>query len=110
MANVSGQDGGADSFRIIYGFWIVVIGFAAALLALLIAVGLGGWKDAKDVTSVVSAITGVVGSLAGAFFGVHVGQAGKERADVRAQEAEKRLTTLAALAPPDIAERALNIR
>jgi hypothetical protein len=101
---------GPDIMRMRYGFWIVVIGFAVVLLALVLAIKLGEWKDVKDVTTLLSAVTGIVGGLAGAFFGVHVGAAGKEQANAERREAQRQLLNFAASAPPEIAKRALNIQ
>src|SRR5262245_9325584 len=98
-----------DILRIRYGFWIVVIGFVVVMMTLILAVELGGWHDVKDVTTVLSPVAGIVGSLAGAFFGVHVGAQGKERAENERQTAQKQLLNLAAAVQPEIAKRALNL-
>ena len=56
-----------------------------------------GWKP-SDVTALAGLFTGVVGTLVGAFLGVQVGAAGKERAEQLAQRA------LGALPPERAAE------
>jgi uncharacterized membrane protein len=104
MANGTlGQE--LDNKRITYGFCVVVIGFLVVLSAFAIAV----WKDAKDVTTLLSAIIGIVGSLAGTFFGVHVGAAGKEQAESERRDMQRRLINLAASATPDVAKGAMNL-
>ena len=74
---------------------------------------------ANDATSVLSAVTGVVGTIVGAYFGVQVGSQGKEDAERRADErveradraragAERDAKRLAAVAPPEAAIRVLD--
>ena len=55
-------------------------------------------------------MTGIVGGLAGAFFGVQVGAAGKEQDKAERIEAQRQLLKMTALAPHDVAKRALNIQ
>ncbi len=90
-----------------YGFWIIVIGFAVVLAVFIFAAQ--KWSDVKDVTAAVGSITGVVGTLAGAFFGVHAGAAGKEKADAERQKAQEKVERLAAMLPSDQAKHALGI-
>ena len=60
-------------------------------------------------TAAVGSITGVVGTLAGAFFGVHAGAAGKEKADAERQKAQEKVERLAAMLAPEQARHALGI-
>lgn len=56
-----------------------------------------GWK-ASDVTALVGAITTFIGTVVGAFLGVQIGSAGKQKAESIAYKA------LAALAPAEAAK------
>jgi uncharacterized membrane protein len=114
MTNETRHDDPIDTVRSKYGFWIVIIGFGVVLAVFIFSIE--KWTDAKDVTAAVGAVTGVVGTLAGAFFGVHVGAEGKEKADraaaeaqAKADQAQAKVERLAALMPPGDAARALNI-
>jgi ABC-type nickel/cobalt efflux system permease component RcnA len=78
-----------DQLRIKYGFRIVIIGLV--LVAVVFLAAIVKWTTASDVAAAVSSVTGVVGTIIGAFFGVQVGSAGKEKAEAARAEAEKRL-------------------
>jgi hypothetical protein len=97
----------ADQLRIKYGFWVVAIGLVVIVLVFLSAVA--RWATASDVTSVVGSVTGVVGTVVGAFFGVQVDSAGKERAENERNAAEQKAFRLAAAMPPDVATKILNM-
>jgi hypothetical protein len=101
------QDLETDSMRIRYAFWLAVIGLGLAALLVMFLV-LAGWKTASDVAAVVGLFTSVLGTLVGAFFGVQIGSAGKEK-ERRAAEAAERLAqrALAAL-PPEQAQAVLH--
>jgi hypothetical protein len=90
-----------------YGFWIIIAGFLVVLLVFVVAVL--KWPEAKDVTAAVGAVTGTVGTLAGAYFGVHAGAAGKEKVEQQRDAAQAKVEKLAALMDPSIAARALNV-
>jgi hypothetical protein len=99
---------GPDSSRYLYGLVVVLAGFAVVLVVFILSNN--KWSESKDVTAAVGAVTGVVGTLAGAFFGVHVGAAGKDRAEAERDAAQNKVEKLAALMAPDQAARVLNIR
>jgi hypothetical protein len=92
--------------RIRYAFWLAVFGLGVAALLVVFLV-FEGWKTASDVVAVVGLFTSVLGTLVGAFFGLQVGTAGREKDQQAATEAHKnareaeRLAqrALAALAP-----------
>jgi hypothetical protein len=90
-----------------YGFLVIISGFAVVLVVFFIS--LKHWTDVKDVTAAVGAVTGTVGSLAGAFFGVHAGAAGKEKAEQQRDAAQNKVERLAALMEPTQAARAMDI-
>jgi hypothetical protein len=53
-----------------YGFYLVIIGLVVILAVLLIAVR--KYATASDVVTVIGSVTGVIGTIVGAFFGVQV--------------------------------------
>jgi hypothetical protein len=86
----------ADELRARYGRDVVLAGLAVLLLALGVAVW--RWKTAQDVSLVLSALTGTVGTIVGAFFGISAGAAGKEKAEEeRAKAEDKKDAALAAV-------------
>lgn len=96
-----------DELRVKYGFWIVIAGlivvgavFVAAILK---------WPTAADVSTAVGSLTGVVGTIIGAFFGIQVGSAGKEKAEADRAAAENRALTLAAELPPERARKIMSL-
>jgi hypothetical protein len=96
----------AEQMRILYGFWVVVLGFG--LVALVALAAIYKWTTAAEVATVVSSITGVVGTVVGAFFGLQVGSAGKAKAEADRNAAEERALRLAAAVEPAVAMRVLN--
>lgn len=96
-----------DTKKDLYGFWIIIAGFLVVLAVFLISAH--KWPDSKDVTAAVGAVTGTVGSLAGAFFGVRAGSEGKDKADAQRDVAQAKVERLAGLMDPATAARALNI-
>lgn len=67
------------------------MGLGVILLCFVVAV----WKygqAASDVALVLAAVTGTVGAIVGAYFGVQVGSAGKEQSDAQAIKMLDRLT------------------
>lgn len=92
--------------KTVLGFWIVIAG----LLAVLAVFGLGVWKysSAADAATAMSAVTGAIGAIVGAFFGVQVGSAGKDKSDNARDQAEKKLVrSLAALQLVNAADKDL---
>jgi hypothetical protein len=65
--------------RIKYGLYVVLVGFL--LVGIVFVAALTKFTAVSDVTAAVGVVTSVVGTLAGAFFGVHVGSVGKETGD-----------------------------
>lgn len=87
-----------DQLRIKYGFWVVIVGFV--LVGVIAVAAVWKWSLAGDVTAVVGSVTGVVGTVVGAFFGVHVGSAGKEKAEAARDQADDEAQTFAGLLSP----------
>jgi len=107
MANgVSGVS--SDASKTKYGFYMIVIGFAFVFAALVFSVL--HYSDVKDATAAVGSISGVIGTLAGAFFGVHAGAAGKDKAEAERQQAQQKVERLAAMLSPNDAVRALQMQ
>jgi purine-cytosine permease-like protein len=76
----------AEFFRVRSAFIIVITGLAIfALLAYFLPVN-ESWK-ASEVNSLVGTLTTFLGTAVGAFLGVQIGAAGKERSDQLAKEA-----------------------
>jgi hypothetical protein len=103
-----------NSSRTIYGFWVVLAGLASLLAVFFYAATI--WSEVKDVTAIVGAVSGTIGTLVGAYFGVQVGAAGKEKAEAardkaeaQRQDAQAQITRLAAMMAPETAARILNI-
>jgi len=92
MSNENNQDA-VEKLRINRAFWLAVIGLFLAVVVMISAGWLLKWT-ATDVVAVVGLFTSVLGTLVGAFFGVQVGSAGRERAEQRAENAENKATDL----------------
>lgn len=81
-----------DYLRLKYGFSLVrisiflVTGIFVAVYALhMLRFG----DPPEDLSTALASATGVIGTLVGTFFGHHLGAAGKERAERRADEARR---------------------
>jgi len=57
-----------DGMRLRYGFWIIIIGFG--LVAFITLVSIFRWSEVSSVATVVGAVSSLVGTVVGAFFGV----------------------------------------
>jgi hypothetical protein len=83
-----GSNGGADAARAKYGFYIVIGGLVSVIVlyiaTIIIFANLTPENLANNVVACMGAITGVIGSLVGAYFGVQLGSAGKEASDAAA--------------------------
>jgi phage tail tape-measure protein len=87
-----------DELRIKYGFWIVVIGLL--VIGAVFGLSVSKWAAAADVATAAGPVTSVIGTLVGAFFGVQLGAAGKDKAEEKALH-------LASALPPDKATQVL---
>jgi hypothetical protein len=97
-----------DELRMRYGFWIVIAGLVVVGAVFVAAVL--KWTTAADVSTAVGSLTGVVGTIIGAFFGVQVGSAGKEKAEAERVAMENKALSLAAELPPDRAKKILGLQ
>ena len=77
----------AEEARVRYGFYVVAMGLVVLLIATFFAL----YKVDKipDVAALISAVGAVIGPIVGAFFGVHIGAAGKDKADKDRDKAEQ---------------------
>lgn len=80
---------------------IIAIGLAAiCFLAYQLPIKEDAWKPA-DVMTLIGSLTTFLGTVVGAFLGVQVGAAGKQKAEERVQRAMAELS-------PEAAQRVLN--
>ncbi|PBC83010.1 hypothetical protein SAMN05428945_2395 [Streptomyces sp. 2224.1] len=101
------DENNSGSWRWTYGLWVVVGGFCVVLITFAIAVIVA--KDKGSVPGMFSGVTGVVGTLVGAYFGVQSGQsarkaaeAGRNEAEAGRDEAVGKALQLAAVAPKEL--------
>jgi hypothetical protein len=92
-----------DRLRLRYGFWIIVTGFA--LVAFITIVSTFRWVEVTNVATVVGAVSSLVGTVVGAFFGVQVGAVGKERAEVSRERSEEMARAALSMLPPEVAQQ-----
>lgn len=74
-----------------YGFWIVIAGLGSVIvlyIGTIITFAILSTPDtlANNVVASMGAITGVIGSLVGAYFGLQLGASGKETSDAAAAQ------------------------
>ena len=95
----------ANTIKTIGAFLVIVVGLVViALVVMKIPVSAEGWKP-SDVTTIVGSLTTFLGSVVGAFLGVQVGAAGKDKAEAARAKAEDTAKKALAALPPGDAER-----
>jgi len=104
--NPTKLDFSTDELRMKYGFWVVIIGLI--LVGIVFIVAIVKWTTAADVATAVGSLTGVVGTIIGAYFGIQIGSAGKEKAEADRAIAEKKAISLAAELPPNVAKNVMS--
>src|SRR3712207_9078965 len=87
-----------DWLRLRYGFWIIITGFALVFVITLISIF--RWAEVTSVATVVGAVSSLVGTVVGAFFGVQVGAVGKERAEAARERSEEAVKVALSILPP----------
>ena len=92
-----------DHLRIRYGLWIILAGFL--LVALVSVVSIFRWEDVTSVATAIGATTSLVGTVVGAFLGVQVGAAGKERAEADRRHVEEVARLALSMLPPEVARQ-----
>ncbi|MFG2117972.1 hypothetical protein [Streptomyces sp. NPDC048710] len=78
---------------VLVGLVVVLVGFLVALSKV----------DRTSISAVYAGLTGVTGTLVGAYFGLQAGQSGRDRSDDERQKANTLAVQLAAAAHPDVA-------
>jgi hypothetical protein len=91
-----------DRLRLGYGFWIIT-GFA--LVAFIIIVATFRWVEVTSVATVVGAVSSLVSTVVGAFFGIQVGAVGKERVEAARERSEEAVKAALSMLPPESAEQ-----
>ncbi len=76
------DDKDLEQARIIYGFWLIIAGLFLTLAVVTLTVNLFRPQNAgtAEILAVVSSVTGIVGTLIAAFFGIQAAGAGRSQA------------------------------
>lgn len=76
------SDKDLEASRISYGFWLIIAGFLVTLAVVIVTINhfRPGTGTTADVVAVVTAVTGVIGTLTAAFFGIQAAGAGRSQA------------------------------
>lgn len=86
------------------GFLVVTIAVVAVLVALKLTLDAftpqGAVPTATDVTAVLGVVTTAISGMAGAFFGISLGQQGKAKAEEQKDDAQKRAQVYAQFVEP----------
>jgi hypothetical protein len=83
----------------------IVVGAGLVVLAVVFGVAVARFTSASSITAVIGPVASVIGTIVGAFFGVHVGASGKATAEAGRANAEKvARMALAKLNPHDAEE------
>jgi hypothetical protein len=96
-----------DLARIKYGAWL--IGGAFVLMAAMFIAAVVRFPTALDVTAIFGAVTGVIGTIIGAFFGVQAGSSGTETAENARSQAQKIASAALAKLDPNAADEVLKL-
>lgn|SRR5690606_12815103 len=81
----------AEAARLRYGFYVVLMGLAAILIGFVVIALQGG-----DAAAPFAGLAGVTGAIIGAYFGVQIGQSGKDRVEAELRRANETAIRLAA--------------
>ncbi|MEV4284227.1 hypothetical protein AB0K40_01845 [Nonomuraea bangladeshensis] len=81
----------ADATRWRYGFYVVVAGIVAVLVAFAAAV-----FATREFASLFAGVAGVIGTIVGAYFGVQASQSGKARVEAELARTQELAIRLAA--------------
>ncbi|MDA0639422.1 MULTISPECIES: hypothetical protein [Nonomuraea] len=93
----------ADAARWRYGFYVVLTGIVATLVAFGAAVYATG-----ESAALFAGVAGVVGTIIGAYFGVQAGQSGKARVEAELGRTQELVVRLAAYVGTDNAPRVID--
>jgi hypothetical protein len=97
-------DGSIESSQIVYGFWLIIGSLILTLAVVILTVNIFRPRDiaTADVLAVITSVTGVIGTLIAAFFGVQAAGAGRAQALTalgKAQSQTQPVTTPSKLVP-----------
>ncbi|WP_113703617.1 hypothetical protein [Nonomuraea lactucae] len=92
----------ADAARWRYGFFVVLAGIVAILVAFGAAV-----FATRQFAALFAGVAGVIGTIMGAYFGVQAGQSGKARVEAELGKAHELVVRLAAYVGTDNAPRVI---
>ncbi len=106
QADAKNQSDTVEIERIRRAYYLSIFGLGLAA-SLVVALLIAGCCDANDITSIVGLFTSVLGTLVGAFFGLQVGSAGKDKAEERADNAQKKADVLGAYSQPETIKLAM---
>jgi hypothetical protein len=98
----------AEFARAKYGVTVVLAGLGGTLVSFGLA--LLAFDKASAVSAALAPITGLIGSIVGAYFGFQVGASGKSESEAARTKAEDDAKKLAAVAPPEAGLAALGVR
>jgi hypothetical protein len=79
------------------GFIVVILGLVCLLAVFLFS--MFKFSSASDVTTTVASVGGVIGTIVGAFFGLQLGAAGKDKVEQQRNKAQERALELAGITP-----------
>ena len=81
-------------------FSMVVVAIALGAVCWAANAVIAKVNDATSAVAALSAVTGIVGTIVGAYFGVHVGSSGKEQAITARNDSEQTSRAMALLVNP----------
>ncbi|MFD0658262.1 hypothetical protein [Thermocatellispora tengchongensis] len=93
----------AEAARWRYGFFVVLMGLAAILIGFVVVTMRGG-----DASGPFAGLVGVSGAIIGAYFGVQVGQSGKDRVEAELRRTNDMAIRLAAKVHAHDADAVIN--
>jgi hypothetical protein len=92
-----------DLMRLRYGFWIIMTGFG--LVAFINLVSIFTWSEVTSIPTVVGAVSSLVGTVVGGFFGVQFGSVGKERVEAARDRSQEMAEAVLSMLPLESANR-----
>ncbi|WP_326641895.1 hypothetical protein OG884_03060 [Streptosporangium sp. NBC_01755] len=93
----------AEAARWRYGFYVVIVGLVVILIGFAVITLRGG-----DTTAPFAGLVGVSGAIIGAYFGVQVGQSGKDRVEAELRRTNEIAIRLAAKVHAHDADSVIN--
>ena len=89
-STVGNNAGATEDVKTKYGYYIVVAGLALVAILYMVTIIIFAMLTpdnlANNVVASMGAITGIIGSLVAAYFGLQAGAAGKESSDAKAEQ------------------------